>query len=105
MSPEETIKALRELNEKQAGQITALLSHIVKLEGIIENQAAQISTLTIRVETLEQELSFYRNRKNSGNSHIPPSVDLVKRTQSLREQSGKKAGGQQGHVLQGAVQF
>ncbi|OIQ76652.1 transposase IS66 family protein [mine drainage metagenome] len=46
---------------------------------------------------MEQELSFYKNRKNSGNSHIPPSVDLVKRNQSLREQSDKKAGGQQGH--------
>lgn len=99
MSPEETIKALRELNEKQAAQITALLSHVANLEGIIEKQAAQISTLTIRVENLEQELSFYRNQKNSGNSHLPPSVDPARaaRNQSLREQSDRKAGGQKGH--------
>ncbi len=73
-------------------------SDIIKtLSELVEKQAAQISALLVRVENLEQELSFYKNRKNSGNSHIPPSVDLVKRNQSLREQSGKKAGGQQGH--------
>lgn len=55
--------------------------------------------MLVRVENLEQELSFYKKRKNSSNSHIPPSVDLgkPKRNQSLRENSGKKAGGQQGH--------
>lgn len=73
-------------------------SDIIKtLSELVEKQAAQISGLLIRVENLEQELSFYRNRKNSGNSHMPPSVDLVKRNQSLREQSDKKAGGQKGH--------
>lgn len=99
MSKDETIKALKELNEKQAGQISALLAHIGNLEGIIEKQAAQISVLTSRVDELEKELSVYKNRKNSGNSHLPPSVDLgkTKRNQSLREKSGKKPGGQHGH--------
>jgi transposase len=99
LSKDETIKALRELNEKQAGQISALLSHIGNLEAIVEKQAAQISVLTSRVDELEKELSVYKNRKNSGNSHIPPSVDLAKpgRNQTLREKSGKKAGGQPGH--------
>jgi transposase len=73
-------------------------SDIIKsLTELVEKQAVQISALLVRVENLEQELSFYKNRKNSGNSHIPPSVDLVKRNQSLREQSDKKPGGQQGH--------
>lgn len=73
-------------------------SDIIKtLTELVEKQAVQISGLLVRVENLEQELSFYKNRKNSGNSHIPPSVNLVKRNQSLREQSDKKAGGQQGH--------
>lgn len=55
--------------------------------------------MLVRVENMEQELSFYKKQKNSSNSHIPPSVDLgkPKRNQSLRENSGKKAGGQQGH--------
>jgi transposase len=73
-------------------------SDIIKtLTELVEKQAVQISALLVRVENLEQELSFYKNRKNSGNSHIPPSASLVKRNQSLREQSDKKAGGQQGH--------
>ena len=99
MSKDDTIKALTELNEKQAGQISALLFHVGNLEAIIEKQAGQISTLMLRVDDLEKELSVYKNRKNSGNSHIPPSVDLTKpkRNQSLREKSGKKPGGQRGH--------
>ncbi len=73
-------------------------SDIIKtLSELVERQAVQISALLVRVENLEQELSFYKNRKNSGNSHIPPSIDLIKRNQSLRGRSDKKAGGQQGH--------
>lgn len=75
-------------------------SHIIKtLTELVEKQAVQISSLLARVEHLEQELSFYKNRKNSGNSHLPPSTSLnkPKRNESLRVQSGKKAGGQQGH--------
>ena len=99
LSANDIIKDLRELNQKQADQITALLSHIGNLEVIIEKQANQISILTARVDDLEKELSIYKNRKNSGNSHIPPSVDFGKpqRNQSLREKSDKKAGGQPGH--------
>ena len=74
-------------------------STIKALTELVEKQAAQISALLARVENLEQELFFYKSRKNSGNSHVPPSADLGKsrRNQSLRERSGKKAGGQQGH--------
>ncbi|HEY5327749.1 MAG TPA: DUF6444 domain-containing protein [Mucilaginibacter sp.] len=78
---------------------------IKALTALVEKQAAQISALMIRVTDLEQELAFYKNRKNSGNSHIPPSVSLSKpqRNQSLREKSDKKAGGQQGH--EGELRF
>lgn len=69
------------------------------LTALVGKQAAQISALMARVDDLEQELSIYKKRKNSGNSHIPPSTSLgaPQRNQSLREKSDKKAGGQQGH--------
>ena len=36
-------------------------------------------------------------KKTSKNSHLPPSVDLTRKNQSLREQSSKPVGGQKGH--------
>jgi transposase len=55
--------------------------------------------LLSKVASLEAELAVYKNRKNSGNSHKPPSTDMVapKRNQSLREKTDKKSGGQPGH--------
>jgi len=52
-----------------------------------------------RVYDLETELAIYKNKKNSKNSHTPPSQDQnrVKKNQSLREKSDRKAGGQFGH--------
>lgn len=48
---------------------------------------------------LEAELAIYKNKKNSANSHIPPSQDPFrpKKNQSLREPTTKKVGGQLGH--------
>ena len=106
MSESSDIKTLTELNQKQAEQISALLSLAEKREAVIENmgvviknQAGLMSSLAIRVEGLEQELAIYRKGKNSGNSHIPPSTDLrkPKRNQSLREPTDKKSGGLSGH--------
>lgn len=59
----------------------------------------RIKFLEIRVVQLEKELAKYRNPKNSVNSSIPPSKDenRPKKTQSLRENSDKKSGGQPGH--------
>ena len=55
-----------------------------------------VAKLTARVAELERQLGL-----NSGNSGKPPSSDGLKkpprRTQSLRESSGRKSGGQPGH--------
>jgi transposase len=62
-------------------------------------QVARVKELEARVRELEGLLA-----KNSRNSNRPPSSDWVPpsfppvhRTQSLREKSGKKPGGQEGH--------
>jgi transposase len=55
--------------------------------------------LLARIASLEAELAVYKNKKDSSNSHKPPSTDITtpQRNQSLREKTGKKQGGQPGH--------
>lgn len=66
---------------------------ILKLFDQVEELIQQVQTLQLRVDTLEGQL-----RKDSGNSHKPPSSDgLAKKPVSLRERSGRKPGGQTGH--------
>ena len=72
---------------------------IQNLIAKIQSQEKIIDGLITRITGLEAELLIYKNKKNSNNSHTPPSKDenRPKKNQSLREKSGKKAGGQQGH--------
>jgi hypothetical protein len=45
-------------------------SDIIKaLSELVEKQAAQISALLVRVDNLEQELSQYKKGKNSGTAY------------------------------------
>jgi transposase len=55
--------------------------------------------LNLRLEVVEQQLAKLLTRKDSHNSSIPPSKDENRpnRTNSLREKSDKKVGGQPGH--------
>jgi len=52
------------------------------------------------IEALKKEIEGLKHpvRKNSTNSSIPSSKELIPRTRSQREKSGKKPGGQLGHV-------
>jgi len=79
---------------------------IIELESQLSLQtqinvelSAKLSLLEEKYAFLEKELSFYRTKKNSNNSSIPPSQYpfRVKRTESLRRSSGLKPGGQPGH--------
>jgi transposase len=68
-------------------------------EYTYEELKTMVTVLLKKVEELQAELAFYKTPKNSNNSSIPPSKDenRIKRTQSLREKSNKKTGGQLGH--------
>jgi hypothetical protein len=46
---------------------------------------------------LEKIIENLQIKKDSHNSSIPPSKEIVKRNQSLRQKSNKKRGGQLGH--------
>jgi transposase len=65
----------------------------------VEYLEKENSALRFKVDELTERLSKYETPKNSGNSNKPPSSDFPKvlKTQSLREPSGKKPGGQPGH--------
>lgn len=67
------------------------------VQQLCEVHAREIAALTARVEALEARLA-----QDSHNSHKPPSSDgLAKKRpkpKSLRQRSGKKPGGQRGHV-------
>ena len=66
---------------------------IVALFEQVKEMAATMQALSARVTELEGRL-----RKDSHNSSKPPSSDgLSKKSQSLREPSGRKPGGQSGH--------
>lgn len=89
-----------------AAQIQSLIFKMQHLEQKVALLTKEVGILkmentALRKEntTLQSEVSRYKNKKNSGNSHLPPSKDENRpaKNQSLRHKSGNKPGGQAGH--------
>lgn len=91
-------------------KIEQLKGRIKHLEEELAGKARQVHRLELTVKELDKELREARRQtrraqerhlahlmKDSQNSSMPPSQDRRKRTRSLRERSGRKAGGQVGH--------
>jgi len=72
---------------------------IANQDQLIATQNRMIETMKAQLATLEKEITILKNKKNSNNSHIPPSKDenRPKKNQSLREKTNRLAGGQKGH--------
>ena len=71
----------------------AVVALVEQLLARLAQQEQQIARLTARVNALEA-----RRCKDSHNSSKPPASDgLAKKTQSLRQPSGRPSGGQPGH--------
>lgn len=72
----------------------AVVALVETLLARVDTQEQTIATLTARVQDLEDRLN-----RTSHNSHQPPASDGFQKTpRSLRQRSGKKPGGQPGHV-------
>lgn len=85
--------------------VSDLTEDNARLNRRVEAQNVEIKSLKSDNADLRDKLSKYEDPeppKNSGNSSVPPSKEkmgdeIKRRTNSLREKSGKKPGGQPGH--------
>jgi transposase len=85
LSAPNTIEELTDLVHKLFAEVVDLKREVIKLKQ--DNSK------------LQEELSIYKNQKNSNNSHVPPSQDPNRKikNKSLREKTERKPGGQPGH--------
>jgi len=73
--------------------IAQMQRQLVQRDELIAQMQQQHAVLSEQVQAVQEQI-----KKDSHNSHLPPSSDRFQRQpKSLRQTSGKKAGGQPGH--------
>lgn len=97
------VNVLKDTLDAKSGMIILLQERNALLQEGNALKDQIIETQNSKIDDLEKMIAVLKNKKNSNNSHIPPSKDenRPKRNQSLREKTDNKAGGQPGH--QGAT--
>ena len=79
-------------------RISDLESKLLTMRDNYSKALSIIESQSSRIAELEQLIFTQSVVKTSKNSHIPPSADLTRKNQSLREKSDKPVGGQKGHT-------
>jgi len=102
---------VKEKNQNYSKELDKKECKIVELEKELEKKDLKIAELEKENNGLELEIEELKRKitqfeKDSSTSSKPPSTDLVKviKNQSLRKQSGKKPGGQEGQKRVGISQ-
>src|SRR5439155_19818068 len=100
MTPEEELIYLREENQALRERASVQQETIDVQQTVIDQEQRLIDGLQQQTELLTGQVQALQERvkKDSHNSHLPPSSDRFHRQpKSLRKPSGKKPGGQSGH--------
>ncbi len=101
----DAVKALNEKTSALESELSACKSEVSRLNRVNSRLVSDNTKLEKLVKQLEAEIEKLGGRrveKDSTNSSIPPSQQSIAaqtalRTQSLREPTGRKPGGQEGH--------
>lgn len=100
MTPEEEVISLRQENQALRERARVQQETIEVQQTVIDQQQRLIEGLQQQADRLSEQVQALQERvkKDSHNSHLPPSSDRFHRQpKSLRKRSGKQPGGQPGH--------
>jgi transposase len=94
MTAEEELQQLRREKSQWQDQLAQRDEQIAQRDEQIAQMQHELKRLSEQVQALQEQL-----KKDSHNSHLPPSSDRFHRQpKSLRKSNGKKPGGQSGHA-------